>query len=74
MDEWLQACLGRGQTFSDFDVGGQLTEIDLANALAVRLGRAIAWRGEAMTVAGAPEAAKLIRPDYRTKWLVPDRA
>jgi predicted dehydrogenase len=74
MDEWLQACLGRGKTFSDFDTGGKLTEIVLANALAVRLGRAIAWQGETMTVAGAPEAGKFIHPDYRTKWLVPDHA
>jgi len=74
MDEWLQACLGRGKTFSDFDTGGKLTEIVLANALAVRLGRNIAWQGEAMTVTGAPEAAKYIHPDYRMKWLVPDRA
>jgi predicted dehydrogenase len=73
MDEWLQACLGRGKTFSDFDTGGQLTEIVLANALAVRLGRNIAWQGETMSVTGAPEAAKFIRPDYRTNWLVPDR-
>ena len=73
MNEWLQACLGRGRTFSDFEVGGRLTEIVLASALAVRLGRGIAWQGEAMAVAGAPEAAPFIRPDYRTKWLVPDR-
>ena len=73
MNEWLQACLGHGQTFSSFEVGGRLTEIVLASALAVRLGRSIAWQGEAMAVTGAPEAAPFIRPDYRTQWLVPDR-
>lgn len=73
MDEWLQACAGRGKTFSDFDTGGQLTEIVLANALAVRLGRNLAWQGETMTATDAPEAGKFIHPDYRKQWLVPER-
>ncbi|MFH1921005.1 MAG: hypothetical protein ABIP48_14135, partial [Planctomycetota bacterium] len=34
--EWLDACRGEGKTFSDFDVGGKLTEIGLAGAVGRR--------------------------------------
>ncbi|MEI8197477.1 MAG: hypothetical protein WCI73_16395, partial [Phycisphaerae bacterium] len=53
----VQYSCGHGQTLSSFEVGGRLTEIVLASAPAVRLGRGITWQGEAMAVAGAPEAA-----------------
>ena len=40
--EWLDACRGEGQvkTFSDFDIGGKLTEIGLAGVVGIRTGRA----------------------------------
>lgn len=69
MLEWLQACQGQGKTFSDFDTGGRLTELSLAGVLALRLGRAIAWDGDKMAVAGAPEAERLIHEPWRKRWM-----
>jgi predicted dehydrogenase len=67
--EWLAACRGQGQTFSDFDIGGKLTEIGLAGVVGVRAGRSLDWDGEKMEATNAPEAARFIRTEYRTKWL-----
>jgi predicted dehydrogenase len=69
MREWLEACQGRGQTFSDFEIGGHLTEISLVGALALRLRRAIDWDGEKMRVPGANDAAAFVRTPDREKWL-----
>ena len=68
--EWLDACRGVGKTFSDFDIGGKLTEIGLSGVVAVRTGRTIQWDGEKMEAKDAPEAARFVHPEYRTKWLV----
>jgi predicted dehydrogenase len=67
--EWIDACRGEGQTFSDFDVGGKLTEIGLAGVVAVRAGKSLDWDGEKMQATNAPEAARFIRTEWRTKWL-----
>ncbi len=69
MEEWLQACLGRGRTFSDFEIGGRLTEISLVGALALRTGRAIAWDGEKMRIPGASETAAFVHSEDRKFWL-----
>ncbi len=68
MGEWVEACKGGPKTFSPFDLGGHLTEIGLAGNLALRLGHAIDWDGPAMQVKGVPEAAALIKPEYRKGW------
>jgi hypothetical protein len=67
--EWLDACRGQGKTFSDFDIGGKLTEIGLAGIVAIRTGKSLDWNGEKMEAANAPEAARFVRTEYRTKWL-----
>jgi predicted dehydrogenase len=67
--EWIDACLGRGRTFSDFDFGGKLTEIGLAGVVAIRARKSLDWDGEKMIARNAPEAARFIHPEYRTKWL-----
>lgn len=69
MAEWLQACQGRGQTFSDFETGGHLTEISLVGALALRVGRDIAWDGEKMRIPGTNDAAVLVHAEDRKQWL-----
>jgi len=69
-DEWIEACLGRGKTFSDFDTGGKLTEIGLAAVVAIRAGKTIEWDGERMRAKNAPEADRFVRTKYRTKWLL----
>lgn len=68
-EEWVNACLGEGKTFSDFDIGGKLTEIGLSGIVALRTRKSLDWTGEKMEAANAPEAAKFVRTQYRTKWL-----
>ena len=67
--EWLDACRGEGKTFSDFDIGGQLTEIGLAGVVGIRTGKSLDWDGEKMEATNAPEAARFVHTEYRTKWL-----
>ena len=65
MQEWLDACKGKGKTFSPFEFGAHVTEIGSAGVVALRLQRAIKWNGPAMRVDGVPEAARLIDPEVR---------
>ena len=67
--EWIDACRGQGKTFSDFDTGGKLTEIGLAGVVGIRARKSLDWNGEKMEATNAPEAARFIRTEYRTKWL-----
>ncbi|MGA2257933.1 MAG: Gfo/Idh/MocA family oxidoreductase [Thermoguttaceae bacterium] len=67
--EWIDACRGEGRTFSDFDIGGKLTEIGLVGVVAIRTGKSLDWDGEKMQATNAPEAARFVRTEYRTKWL-----
>lgn len=69
MNEWIDACRGEGKTFSNFDIGGLVTEIGLAGVLPLRLGHDIDWDGNAMKVPGFPDADQIINPQYRSKWL-----
>ncbi len=68
--EWLDACRGEGKTFSDFDIGGKLTEIGLAGVVGVRAGESLDWDGEKMLATNAPEAGRFIRTEYRKKWML----
>lgn len=68
--EWVDACTGNGQALSSFEYSGRLTETVLLGNLAVRLGRKIEWDSENLKATNAPEAASLIRRDYREGWAV----
>jgi predicted dehydrogenase len=68
--EWIDACRGEGRTFSDFDIGGKLTEIGLAAILAIRTGTSLDWDGEKMEAGNAPEADRFVHTEHRKKWLV----
>lgn len=68
-EEWLEACRGEGRVFSDFETGGQLTEVALAGVVGLRVGRSIRWDGEKMEAPDAPEAARFVRTGDRTTWL-----
>jgi len=70
MAEWLNACKQGTGTFSDFDIGGLVTEICLTGTLALRLGGSIEYDGATMKVKGAPEADVLIRKPQRTQWFL----
>jgi len=67
--EWIDACRGQGKTFSDFDIGGKLTEIGLAGVVGIRAGKSLDWDGEKMEAKNAPEAARFVHTEYRKKWL-----
>jgi len=67
--EWLDACRGQGKTFSDFDIGGKLTEIGLAGVVGVRAGQSLDWDGEKMEATNVPDAARFVRTEYRQQWL-----
>ncbi len=58
-----------GKTFSDFDIGGKLTEIGLAGVVGIRAGKSLKWDGEKMEATNVPEAAQFVHTEYRTKWL-----
>jgi predicted dehydrogenase len=67
--EFVDACRGEGKTFSDFDIGGKLTEIGLSGIVALRAGKNLDWDGEKMEARNAPEAARFVHTEWRTKWL-----
>ncbi len=67
--EWLRACRGGPPAFCRFDgFASVLTEAMLVADLAIRLGRTIRWDAERMEVEGCPEAAPLVKRQYRKGW------
>jgi hypothetical protein len=68
MEEWFDACKGKGKTFSPFEFGAHVTEIGCVGIVALRMQKNIEWDGKAMKVKGAPEADALINPKPRKGW------
>ncbi len=69
--EWIQACKGGRPSFCNFaDFAAPLTEVMLVGALALRIGKDLHWNAEKMQAEGCPEAAPLIRREYRKGWRV----
>ena len=68
MLEWIEACRGKGKTFSPFEIGGHVTEIGAAGLIALRLGRDIEWDGQAMVAKGLPGTAAWVKPQHRGEW------
>jgi hypothetical protein len=66
--EWIDACKGKGKTFSPFEFGGHVTEIGAAGLVALRLGRGIEWNGQAMKARGEPAAVPLVKAQSRKGW------
>ncbi len=66
--EWLDACKGRGKTFSSFQIGGPLTElIQLGNA-AVLIGKPFEYDTLRGQVLNEPEANQHLHREYRAGW------
>jgi hypothetical protein len=63
--EWVSACKGNGKTCSGFGYAGPLTEAVLLGTVALRTDKRIEWDAENLRVTNAPDAAALIRQDYR---------
>jgi hypothetical protein len=66
--EWIEACKGRGETFSRFQIGGPLTElIQLGNA-AVLVGHPFDYDPLTGQIVGTPEANRHLHREYRSGW------
>ncbi len=66
--EWIEACKGRGRTFSSFAIGGPLTElIQLGNA-AVLVGEPFEYDTLSGRISGVPEADRYLHRQYRSGW------
>ena len=39
--------------------------------LSLKLGRSVKWDGEKQTIPGDPQAAAMLRRDYRAPWVYP---
>lgn len=68
MAEWLAACRGGPATYSNFEIGGMLTEIILLGCLALRVGSKLEWDGPNMRAKNTLEAAQYVRREYREGW------
>jgi predicted dehydrogenase len=66
--EWTEACKTGGPTTCNFDYSGALTEAALLCNVALRTGKKLAWDAEKLEATNCPEAAALIRREYREGW------
>lgn len=64
--EWVDACLGKGETSCPFSYGGPLTEALLLGIVASNFpGQKLYWDAEKLEVTNIPEANKFLRRKYR---------
>ena len=68
--EWAEAIkAGKpAMALSNFDYAGLLTAAFLLGNVAIRTGKPFTWDGEKCQATDLPEAAKLIRREYRKGW------
>jgi hypothetical protein len=70
--EWVDACKGRGRTFSGFEIGGPLTELmQLAN-LATLVEGPVEYDTVSGRVLNSERADQLLHRDYRKGWSLPE--
>jgi predicted dehydrogenase len=66
--QWVNACKGDLKTSSNFDYGGTMIEQLLLGLVAFRVGRKIAYDGQAGRVTDCDEANALLSRKYREGW------
>ena len=66
--EWILACKTGSPTTCNFEYSGALTEANHLGNVAYRTGKKITWDAAALQVTNAPEAAKIVRREYRKGW------
>jgi predicted dehydrogenase len=66
--EWIQACKTGSPTTCHFDYSGALTEANHLGNVAYRTGKKIEWDSVKLEAKGVPEAARIIRREYRKGW------
>ncbi|MBN2492446.1 MAG: Gfo/Idh/MocA family oxidoreductase [Planctomycetes bacterium] len=69
--QFVNACLGRGETHTPFGYAGSLTEAILLGLVANRYpGEALCWAAPRLGFVGRPEADRHLRRTYRAGWEV----
>jgi predicted dehydrogenase len=66
--EWVRACKTDLQTTCNFEYSGWLTEANHLGNVAYRVGKKIEWDAPNLRCKNAPEAASIIRREYRQGW------
>jgi predicted dehydrogenase len=66
--EWVDACMGKGASLSNFAYASVLTESLLLGNVALRTGKSLTWDHDAMRAVGTPEADRFIKPEFRSGW------
>ena len=67
--QWVDACLGRGETTAHFGYSGPLTEVVLLGNVALqRPHETLRWNGPGLAFDGCPEADALLGCTYRSGW------
>lgn len=66
---FIDACLGTGETGSNFRYAGPLAETTLLGTIAVRLpGQTLHWNAETLEFAGSADAQRMVSRSYRPGW------
>ena len=69
--EWVNACLGKGETTAPFDYSAHLTEVALLGNIALRYPhQTLRWDAEAMTFPDTPDANAYLSPTLREGWSI----
>lgn len=66
--EWVEACKGRGETFSSFEIGGPLTELIQLGNVAAQTGEPLEYDTLSGRVLNVDAADRLIHRKYRPGW------
>lgn len=66
--EWIHACKTGAPTTCNFEYAGALTEANHLGNVAYRTGRTLEWDAAKLEIRGAPEAAALLKRQYRPGW------
>jgi len=64
--QWVDACLGKGQTSAGFSYAGPLTEALLLGVVANRFpDKQLMWDADKLQITNLPEANALLKRPYR---------
>lgn len=69
--DFMQAIEKNARPACDIEHGFLATNMSLLGMLSYKLGRSVAWDGEAYRIIGDPEANTLLKRDYRGDWEYP---
>ncbi|HUE72111.1 MAG TPA: gfo/Idh/MocA family oxidoreductase, partial [Pirellulaceae bacterium] len=66
--EWIHAAKTGEPTTCNFEYAGWLTEANHLGSIAYRLGKKLVWDAENLEATNCPEAAPLVKREYREGW------